>query len=332
MSVTGGQWNRPLLHLAAEQGHLDCVEVLLARGFDVHQRDRLDNAAALHWAAYSGARDVAERLIDAGADIDGEGDAHGLGVIGWGTCFEDVRSEVVELLLARGARPSIFAAIVLGQRDRVQELLDGNPSLVARQMSEFEQLRTPLHFAVMRNQPDIVALLLERGADVHMRDRRGQTPIDSAGVETDPTITDRLAEAGATRSKRRENFFESAVPILNVVSVPDSIAYYVDVLGFELEWEWGTPAGFACVLRDNVRIFLCQDAQGARGSWMSIFVDDVDALYDQYEKRGAVIRQPPTNFPWGVREMNVEDPDGHRLRMGSSATGPADGTPLEESP
>jgi uncharacterized glyoxalase superfamily protein PhnB len=28
--------------------------------------------------------------------------------------------------------------------------------------------------------------------------------------------------------------------------------------------------------------------------------------------------------PWGTREMNVEDPDGHRIRMGSDATGPAD--------
>ncbi|MGH7176551.1 MAG: hypothetical protein ACREJC_04140 [Tepidisphaeraceae bacterium] len=34
----------------------------------------------------------------------------------------------------------------------------------------------------------------------------------------------------------------------------------------------------------------------------------------------AIIRQPPTNFPWGLREMNVQDPDGHRLRMGSGTT------------
>jgi len=29
-------------------------------------------------------------------------------------------------------------------------------------------------------------------------------------------------------------------------------------------------------------------------------------------------------MPWAVREMNVQDPDGHRLRMGSESTGPAD--------
>jgi len=55
--------------------------------------------------------------------------------------------------------------------------------------------------------------------------------------------------------------------------------------------------------------------------WMSIFMD---ALHEEYRKSGAIIRQPPTNMPWSVRKMNVEDLDGHRLRMGSDSTGPAD--------
>ena len=58
--------------------------------------------------------------------------------------------------------------------------------------------------------------------------------------------------------------------------------------------------------------------------WMSIFVDDVDALHEEYKSSGAVIRQPPTNIPWSVREMNVRDPDGHRFRMGCHSKAPAD--------
>jgi uncharacterized glyoxalase superfamily protein PhnB len=57
---------------------------------------------------------------------------------------------------------------------------------------------------------------------------------------------------------------------------------------------------------------------------MSIFVDDVDVLHQEYKSSGAVIRQAPTNMPWGVREVNVQDPDGHRFRMGSDSIGPAD--------
>ena len=137
--------------------------------------------------------------------------------------------------------------------------------------------------------------------------------------------------AGADPAEQSVNRFENAVPILNVRNVPASIAYYVEKLGFLKEWDWGTPPTFACVFRDNVRIFLCQGAQGAPGTWISVFVHDVDALHEDYKRRGANIRQAPANFPWGLREMNVEDLDGHCLRMGSEATGPADGVPLAEA-
>ena len=92
LRITGGAWNRPLLHLAAEGGHLACVELLLQRGLSVDLRDRWDNATALHWAAQGGHLPVMERLLAAGADIDGTGDAHEVGVIGWATCFQHVRS------------------------------------------------------------------------------------------------------------------------------------------------------------------------------------------------------------------------------------------------
>lgn len=126
--------------------------------------------------------------------------------------------------------------------------------------------------------------------------------------------------------------FGSIVPILNVKNVPASMRYYVDKLGFEVAWDWGDPPTFACVRRDAVRIFLCQGAQGHSGTWMSLFVADVDALHAQYAKSGAIIRQPPVNMPWGTREMNVTDLDGHRLRMSSAATGPDDGIGLDQSP
>ena len=39
---------------------------------------------------------------------------------------------------------------------------------------------------------------------------------------------------------------------------------------------------------------------------MIVWVDDVDALYEEFKERVAEIRQPPTKFPWGMREMQVE--------------------------
>jgi catechol 2,3-dioxygenase-like lactoylglutathione lyase family enzyme len=328
--TTGGQWKLPLLHHAAANGHLDCVDLLLRRGFDVHTLDQFDHASALHWAAYGGHLQVVQHLIDAGADIGGSNDEHALGVLGWATCFETVHEAVADLLLARGAEPNIFAAIALDRPELVRALVNGRPFLIAQQMSKFEHNRSPLHFAVLKNRPRVVETLLQLGADVAARDITGNTALDEAGPKTDPAITQLLLAAGAKRRDRDEVYFESAIPILNVSSVPASISYYVDQLGFRLEWDWGDPPTFACVFRDKVRIFLCQGAQGAAGTWIAINVQNVDDLYEIYRNRGVTIRQKPTNFPWGMREMNVEDPDGHRLRMGSEATGPADGLPLPE--
>jgi catechol 2,3-dioxygenase-like lactoylglutathione lyase family enzyme len=330
LRITGGAWDRPLLHLAAEGGHLACVEVLLQRGLSASLRDGLDNATALHWAAQGGHFPVMERLLAVGADIDGEGDAHEVGVIGWATCFRDVRADVAEFLLARGAKPTVFSAVALDRADLVQRLVQGDRSLVGATMSRFEQHRTPLHHAVLKNRPKMVALLLELGADPSPKDDSGSTPLNLVAATTDKSIAGMLIAAGADAKERGVSRFLSSVPILNVRSVPASIDYYVHKLGFEKEWDWGDPPTFACVWRDGVRIFLCQGAQGASGTWISIFVQNVDALYEDYQRRGAIIRQPPTNFPWGVREMNVEDLDGHRLRMGSDATGPSDNVELAE--
>jgi uncharacterized glyoxalase superfamily protein PhnB len=120
------------------------------------------------------------------------------------------------------------------------------------------------------------------------------------------------------------NAFHGVTPILNVKSVPKAISFYVDQLGFSKRWDWGDPATFGCVERDKVSIFVCEAAQGRSGTWVMIFLDSVDELYDEYTRRGVKILQRPTNMPWGTREMNVEDPDGHHIRFGSDSTGPSD--------
>jgi ankyrin repeat protein/catechol 2,3-dioxygenase-like lactoylglutathione lyase family enzyme len=312
--------------LASEGGHLECIRLLLALGADVHQRDRLDRASALHWAAQEGRLEAVRLLAESGGDIDGGGDEHEAGVIGWATCFRTVHRDVAEWLLKHGAKPTIFSSIALERGDLVRSLIEADPLLLAARMSRFEHRRTPLHFAVWKNKPEMVELLLQLGAKPAIKDDRGNTPLNDASSRTDKRIVDLLVAAGASPKEQGLNRFEGAVPILSVMSVPTSIAYYVEKLGFIKEWDWGSPPNFGCVQRDQVRIFLCQGAQGSPGTWLSIFVHDVDDLYGDYQRRGAVIRQPPTNFPWGVREMNVEDPDGHRLRIGSDATGPTDGT------
>ena len=115
--------------------------------------------------------------------------------------------------------------------------------------------------------------------------------------------------------------FHVATPILNVKNLRASMDYYVEKLGFKKLWDWGDPPDFGCVRRGKVEIFLCEGGQGQPGMWMSIFMDDVDVLYEEYKKSGAMILNPPTNYSWETREMLVEDLDGHRFRMSGSNTG-----------
>jgi hypothetical protein len=322
IAITGSNWKRPLLHIAAENGHLDCVGVLLRLGFDVHARDRLDNATALHWAAQEGHLDIVERLLAAGADIDGEGDLHALGVIGWATCFQRIHTEVAELLIARGARPTIFSAVALGREDLVRSLVAADPALLrVQKMSRFEHHRTPLHLAVLKNRPAMVKLLIDLGADPRARDSRGYTPLNFARSRTQASIVEMLVAAGANPQERNVNRFERAVPVFDVADLRASIAYYVDKLGFEKKWDYGDPPTFGCVGRDEVDIFLSQEGQEVERSSLSIFVQDVDALYEDYVRRGAIIRRPPTNYPWGVRRMDVQDLDGHNLGLSGDGGG-----------
>lgn len=120
----------------------------------------------------------------------------------------------------------------------------------------------------------------------------------------------------AVTTKRPETKFACIIPILNVENVAASIEYYVEVLGFKKDWEWGDPPGFGSVSRDKCYIMLCQSGQGQTGTWIWIGVEDVGELYEEYRASGAKIREVPTNYPWAY-EMRVEDLDNHVLRFGS---------------
>jgi uncharacterized glyoxalase superfamily protein PhnB len=43
----------------------------------------------------------------------------------------------------------------------------------------------------------------------------------------------------------------------------------------------------------------------------------VDAVHKHCIEHGFEITWPPTDMPWGMREMHVRHPDGHILRIGT---------------
>ncbi len=109
-------------------------------------------------------------------------------------------------------------------------------------------------------------------------------------------------------------------PILYVGNLVASQQYYRDKLGFRVDWTDGKPADFGALSRGDTQIFICERCQGHAGSWLWVFTPDVDKLHAELVKRGAIIKSPPENKPWRVREMQVADPDGNVLRIGGPLT------------
>ena len=107
---------------------------------------------------------------------------------------------------------------------------------------------------------------------------------------------------------------ENVVPILRVEDLEVSRRYYIQKLGFALDWDYAGK--MISVSRDHKAIMLCERDQGQVGTWPWIGVDDADALFAEFSAKGARIRTPPQNFSWAY-EFTLEDPDGHVLRFGS---------------
>lgn len=137
----------------------------------------------------------------------------------------------------------------------------------------------------------------------------------------------------------------SVTPVLNVSSVPASFAWF-EALGWKRGFSWNGngmidgaadrnehgEAGFGSVCSHDAQIFLCNGAQGSRGTlmprwpgddetdgvWMSWWMEnpaDVDALHAAALRHGMTVTMPPTDEPWGVREFHLHHPDGHTFRI-----------------
>ncbi|MDX1429476.1 MAG: ankyrin repeat domain-containing protein, partial [Rhodothermales bacterium] len=130
--------------------------------------------------------EMVDLLIEFGADINAKSawPAGGFGIL------EGVDPDVAPLLIDRGVVVDIWAAAHLNDLARAASLLDETPDLVRARGGDGKH---PIHYAA---SPEMVDLLVERGADVNARDiDHGSTPVQY--LVNNEHVVRRLLDHGA---------------------------------------------------------------------------------------------------------------------------------------
>lgn len=115
-------------------------------------------------------------------------------------------------------------------------------------------------------------------------------------------------------------------------SLPRTLAYYRDMLGFATDFCWGDPPHYAGVSRDRCMIYFRRldamapwPADKYEGELLDAYlhVDDAAALYAEMQAKGVAIERTLGRMPWNQIEFIVRDCDGRLLCFGQDAAGTA---------
>jgi uncharacterized glyoxalase superfamily protein PhnB len=116
--------------------------------------------------------------------------------------------------------------------------------------------------------------------------------------------------------------FPAAVPEVPVTSIDKAVAYYVDVLGFSLDWG-DEQGGIAGISRGSCRLFLTSSALREQYGnmapvlfWLNLdSKGEVDKLFTEWKASQAKIVSEPEDKPWNLREFVVADLEGNHIRV-----------------
>ena len=118
----------------------------------------------------------------------------------------------------------------------------------------------------------------------------------------------------------------SASPSFTVNDLETSLGWYRDVLGFDVEETWkaddGKVMGFS-LKAGNVSFMIGQDdwkkgRDRQKGQGFRLYCEtkkSVDDLARKIESKGGRLDSPPTDQPWGTRDITVTDPDGFKITI-----------------
>jgi catechol 2,3-dioxygenase-like lactoylglutathione lyase family enzyme len=115
--------------------------------------------------------------------------------------------------------------------------------------------------------------------------------------------------------------FERVVPIFRIFSLDKAREFYLDFLGFKVDWEHrfepDTPV-YMQISRDGLVIHLSEHhGDGTPGSIAYIYTTGVRELQRELiEKRHRHMRPGVEEREWGMTEVSVIDPFNNRITFG----------------
>ena len=115
--------------------------------------------------------------------------------------------------------------------------------------------------------------------------------------------------------------FKDAIPILRIFSVEKATEFYIDFLGFKIDWEARFEDGgpvYMQVSRANVSLHLSEHhGDGTPGSLAYVYLTGVEELHKELNDKKYRHNRPHLQpQDWGMLEMQVIDPFNNRIVFG----------------
>ncbi|HEX5008937.1 MAG TPA: VOC family protein [Planctomycetota bacterium] len=115
-------------------------------------------------------------------------------------------------------------------------------------------------------------------------------------------------------------------PELPVADPEVTAAFFREGLGFTETRLWGDPPTYLIAGRDGAKLHFRRGAPGEirsnapREVWDAyVWCDGVDELGAEVQRRGVPLERGPQTMAYGMRELDVLDPDGHVVCFGAPA-------------
>jgi len=115
----------------------------------------------------------------------------------------------------------------------------------------------------------------------------------------------------------------NTVPVLRIFDEAKAREFYVDWLGFTVDWEHRFEADLPLYMqlsKDGCRLHLSEHhGDSSPGARLRIGCDDIDGFAAWLRERPYKYARPgaPEDMPWGTREITLNDPFGNRLTFSS---------------